>query len=925
MGSQAARDDDLRQRFGRAREPEVDVSAARLLARLQATVRGEPGELGRYRIIGRLGRGGFGEVYEAFDPLLQRRVALKVLRAAGMTAQLRHEARALAAIRHPNVVEVFEVGVHGGDLFVAMELVEGGDLAQWMATPRRIPEIVAVLLDAAAGLAAAHDGGLVHADFKPSNVLVGRDGRIKVADFGLAQPIEHGAVTTGDAAAGTASESSPKAGGTLPYMAPEQQRGAPASVRSDVFAFCATAFEVLSGQRAFAERTAVAQLEAKLAQARAPWASSVPEVLCDLIDRGLHPDPAQRPRDMHELMRELRRASKPTRLRSRVAIALAAVASMFAVLAQAERADGCRAAATLPAWSAAVHGAIAEPELDADARRLAAELDARRQSWLMARDTACQSSESHARAEALACLEGSRVRTQAFVDELATHDAPASFVGPMLRGLRELPRADDCALGAASPTVSAQDPTFVALVSGARAAMGAGELVRAQTLVTEALAFADASGDPIARADAMRARGVLAVEQYDIVGAQEALHAAYWLATSSGDDTTAALAAADLVLVAANYEGRVDAADTWRRHAEAALARLPATDALELHLVENLQQFYNEHGRLDDSLRSAERALVLAERVDGGRGPETIRAIRHHVDTLHLAGEYERALPLALALFDEARALFGEDHAETGLAELVLGNSYLNAGDAARGEIHLANALANGVRLYGRSSAFNITAMQNLASARSTLGRYQEAESLFVETLALIRATLGDRHRRYAWVLGAIGHVQTQLGRHAEAERTLGDALALWLELEVPPGFQVALTYSNLADVALARGDAAAARPLAERALATVEAAGAADHPMVATARANLGRALAAGGAHDEAVGPLRRAVEDLGRAGLTAEASYAGVWLGQSLAAAGRDAEAREVLEVALAHLRTHGPADAAAEAEAAVRALGR
>ena len=210
----------------------------------------------RYRIVGEVGRGGMGVVYEATDEALQRRVALKFVDALVSDDGRRHErllreGQALARLSHPNVVPVFDVGAHEGDVFVAMEFVEGVDLSQWLAQASRSrAEVLEVLLQAGRGLAHAHAVGLVHRDFKPHNVLVREDGCALVADFGLAlssrsedaslevspgrPPDDHVAssLTRPGAAAGTPA-----------YMAPEQGSRGSVGVRSDVFSFCVTAWE----------------------------------------------------------------------------------------------------------------------------------------------------------------------------------------------------------------------------------------------------------------------------------------------------------------------------------------------------------------------------------------------------------------------------------------------------------------------------------------------------------------------------------------------------------------------------------------------------------------------------------------------------------------------------------------------------------
>ncbi|HWB79625.1 MAG TPA: serine/threonine-protein kinase, partial [Nannocystaceae bacterium] len=198
--------------------------------------------VGRYLVIGRLGEGGGGEVFRAYDPELDRKVAIKRLRGSGEHARaIVHEARILAKLVHPNVVSVFDVGSDDGGAYVAMELVEGGDLAHWLAERRARAdgrEILRMLAAAGQGLAAAHAQGIVHGDVKPANIFVGNDGQIKVGDFGVARLARLGDGEQDAWARGV---------GTPRYMAPEQHHGGAPDRASDVYGFALTAWESLFG------------------------------------------------------------------------------------------------------------------------------------------------------------------------------------------------------------------------------------------------------------------------------------------------------------------------------------------------------------------------------------------------------------------------------------------------------------------------------------------------------------------------------------------------------------------------------------------------------------------------------------------------------------------------------------------------------
>ncbi|MFZ5441228.1 MAG: protein kinase domain-containing protein, partial [Myxococcota bacterium] len=261
--------------------------------------------VGRYVVLEFVGEGAMGRVYAAYDPVLDRKVALKLLHplADGPSAQERllREAKALAKVSHPHLVAVHDAGSFGDSVFLAMEFVEGQTLRAWLAAAKRTEaELVDVFAQAGRGLAAAHEAGLVHRDFKPENVLVGRDGRVRVSDFGLARelsaplPLEGPTPIRG----GAASTHTGALVGTPAYMAPEQLGGERADERADQFAFCVALAEALGGGRPFPENT--------LAQVRAGPKLTASARLTKVLTRGLSAEPAARYPSMSALLAALR-------------------------------------------------------------------------------------------------------------------------------------------------------------------------------------------------------------------------------------------------------------------------------------------------------------------------------------------------------------------------------------------------------------------------------------------------------------------------------------------------------------------------------------------------------------------------------------------------------------------------------------------
>ena len=288
--------------------------------------------LGTYEIRGELGRGGMGVVYLAHDPKLDRKVAIKVLRARRAdgsvtdadSARFLREARAIARLSHPNVITVHEANTAGRRNYVVMEYIHGRSMAEWLdgSEARDWREVLAKFLSAGRGLGAAHESGLVHRDFKPANVLLSDDGRVLVTDFGLArmtgekddedQPSEIGS----EPELVDDTQSLTRTGailGTPAYMAPEQHGGHIADRASDQYSFCVSLYEGLYGGRPFVEKSLDELTRAKLAGAIVdePRRSPVPRRIRRLITRGLAPEPEKRHESMHDLLVALSRASRP--------------------------------------------------------------------------------------------------------------------------------------------------------------------------------------------------------------------------------------------------------------------------------------------------------------------------------------------------------------------------------------------------------------------------------------------------------------------------------------------------------------------------------------------------------------------------------------------------------------------------------------
>jgi eukaryotic-like serine/threonine-protein kinase len=319
-------------------------------------------QVGRFVVLSRIGSGGMGVVFAAYDPKLDRKVALKLLHSpddpeiSGNDAQMRllREAQAIAQLSHPNVISVYDVGTYKSEVYIAMEFVEGSTLTGWLrGWERPWMDVLDKFVQAGKALVDAHAAGLVHRDFKPDNMLVGNDQRVRVMDFGLARwlyadgPVEEARslddeLEVSDSALDRRLTRTGTLLGTPRYMAPEQFAGAGADARSDQFSFCVALYEALYKQHPFEDSTAAGLLKSPATtQVRPPPQSSkVPAWLHKALLRGLSREPVDRYASMGALLRALAPAPRPRSRPPLIApLAVAAVAVLASVYLYKDRSD----------------------------------------------------------------------------------------------------------------------------------------------------------------------------------------------------------------------------------------------------------------------------------------------------------------------------------------------------------------------------------------------------------------------------------------------------------------------------------------------------------------------------------------------------------------------------------------------------------
>ncbi len=718
-------------------------------------------KLDRYVMRAVLGAGAMGQVWRAHDPVLTRDVAVKVIAgtaSSAMLERLAREARAMAKLSDPHVVGVFDVGTHQLDeqrrgMFIVMELVEGTTLAQWLTTPRTFAAIVDAFVQAGLGLTAAHDAGLVHRDFKPANVLVGDDGRVRVGDFGIARrgnEIEAAprelvedslAHELADTLAGSLTESGFVMGTPL-YMAPEQHRGEIADARSDQYAFCVALYEALAGVRPF-HGDASSIHAAKVSRQLQPPAREIPERLLAIVRRGLSPTPSERWPSMRALVAALR-----TRTKGRRGLALASVAAatIVGVVALAPSADAttCDELRRIDeAWGdtqrRTLHELLDESSgADAASRAITA-IDAHAEALRGELVAGCGASATGA------CLRDATTQLVTTLDSLATDGRAARDAIATVRGLPD-PRACADERGPAPPELAAirdQGAT-------AHALSNAGQLDRAIAMAEDAREQSVALGPvgaPIAAQLAYRIgtmRDDLGLDALAATSFEEA----HYGAMNVDDDRLAASAAIRLSLLFTESGNHTDA-EVWRRHARATSARasFDACESIEYEMYE--AAIDSLHYELDDGLRR------LTALVDRCRRDECERlcliAMSNRAEVLEQLGRPEEAVAVRREVVAGQRDVYGADSNQVALAELGLAESLLEANESTEALATIERTIPRLDALLGRAHPSLAHAYVLLAQVKGRLGDTVGAVAAAKEALALGEQFFdGDARRREA-------------------------------------------------------------------------------------------------------------------------------------------------------------------------------
>ncbi len=783
--------------------------------------------LGRYVVDGLLGAGGMGLVYAAYDPELDRKVALKMLRtpaAGGPEARERllREARAMARLTHPNVVAVHDVGAHEGQLFLAMEFIEGITLRSWLRRASRpAREVLRALAQAGRGLAAAHAVGVVHRDVKPATVLVDHRGRVCVTAFGLARAALGGGPAAGGGGPGEAPGARPGAEGEAPgarpgaegapssatrsgaltgtpaYMAPELYRGEAASAKSDQFSFCVMLYEALYRQRPFEGPTwrelADAVVSGKLREPPPRAGAPVPVRARRALLRGLSVEPADRFPSIDALLEAL--TDEPGARRRRLAAALGAGLALAAlpVALRHGRPDAgqlCgRAELRLAgAWGEGRKGAVREAFLATgkpfapDAwRGVEGAIDGYARAWAAARQDACEA--THVRGEQsaelldlrMACLDDRAKDLGALADVFARADA--DVVIKALGAAQSLaplaPCADARALRArVRPPSGAAAERATALrgeLGRAQALADAGKYREALPLAAGAVEGAEALGYLPVLAEALHQHGRMLARSGDVKASEATLRRAITAADAAGDDATRALAYSGLLFNLGALQAKGEFVPLLNEQAQAALARAGGDPGIDGLRRNNFAASLRRQGRFDEARAEYEGALPLLERAYGAESRQLLVNL-YGLGNTHLSRkDLDAARDAFQRYLERSERALGPHHPSvaeglSGLATVLM--TQLRFAEAGS---HLERALTIMEGAFGPESQVLTPYLDNLGSALSEQGRYDESLACFRRSLALTERQLGPDHPLLLWPLTGLGEAWLNLGDRAQA------------------------------------------------------------------------------------------------------------------------------------------------------------
>ncbi len=784
-----------------------------------------------------------GQVYSAYDPELDRKVAVKLVplregsaEAAGEDqSRLMREARAMARLAHPNVVAVFDVGTYGDRIFIAMELVAGKTLNAWLAERRPgWRQVLSVFVEAGRGLAAAHEAGIVHRDFKPTNVLVGNDGRPRVTDFGLAR---------GEGGSGEVMSSGPFAAvpspatqdrqsaltavgavmGTPSFMSPEQMDGHGVDTRSDQFSYCVALYEALYGELPFSGTTLDerAQRISRGEVKPAARGRHVPFRLRAILLRGLSARPEDRFASMDDLLKAVARflLSRRRRAVAGVVVLIGLVLAGSRMLAA--RAEGrCVdvAARLTGAWDPRTKAAVRKA-FDASGRPYASDawrgteriLDAWTREWAAQAFTTCDAVRRDPQAKLpmrqQACLDEDLLELKELTELLSAADAKlvrvavgaASALSPVARCAdpTRLPALDD----SPDETVRRRLAALRQRLAEATALRDAGQYARGIPICEDLVRAAKAPADDVLLAEATLELGFLQLDAGNTRTAIQALEEADMAGDAAGLDWIRTTAAVNLVY--ANYLiDDLGGAHAWLDRAQIRLKRLGGDEALQIRLLLNEATVLGEESQFRESIRRYQTVLARAKSFYGVEHPVVAEVAYDLAEELGEAGDWDAARSAAEDALRTHELVFGKDHPDTQIASAMMADTLLGQGDYDRA-LSLARASLRSEEREYEPDHFRIGEVAHTYGlALLAHGDRETAATELGRARRIFEKTFGEDDWTTAWVITDQGVAARAAGDRTRAAALAREALSI-LEHEKTRRDLVALPLRLLGDLAL--------------------------------------------------------------------------------------------------------------------------
>jgi len=903
----------------------LDAEAMEIRSSVRQGLFGEdaPMKIGRFDVVSRLGRGGMGIVYEGYDPQLDRRLAIKVMRAPAFALEadpkraqrLLREAQATAKLSHPNVVTVYEVGSIGDSVYMAMEYVDGQTLRQWSRYKARSwKEIVEVFIQAGRGLVHAHGAGLVHRDFKPDNVMIDAEGRVRVLDFGLARLT--GVEVSVDTV--TTEEKSPSVDmltvtgmvlGTPAYMAPEQRRSRSAVAASDQYGFCVTLHEALYGRRP------------PHPDDDDPPSTNIervgPAALRRIIERGLEIEPQDRFASMAVLVARLEALVGSRRwalaLGGVGALSLAALMWPGAAATSEEEEEPCvdHAAQAAAVWNDERRDALAEhfdrvPRAFAEDvwPRIARDVDARVQAWTAASEQSCRAT----RVEGTQSEDVRLWRSLCLGAQLRRLDA---LLGVLQRGnettlvqastsIAALDEAAMCSADRAgrSHVVWPSDPNTIeklqALELELAIASAERNTLRYEEGIAQAKAVAASAAElqfPPLVAQALRVQADLEIRAGRPAEAEATLTAAIEEAEAGHDDEGVARAWIALVHVVGEELARIDEAKRMFPLVKGAVVRAGNPGHLRGRWLSNKAIVHDIAGEFDESVALFEEALEIDERTYGADHPLVARTLHGLARALRNRGDVAESLAYTQRAKEIAEARFGPRHPEVATQLTAIGSAHGALGEHEQASAAFDLALTILRDALGPDHARVGAAHHNLGASYLQAKRDDEAVPHFERAIAIDRATLGEDHPHRVPALYGLAMVHLTQDDHDAAQSLFSEGLEILERAWGRTHPDLSYVLVGLGRVAAARGDHELAIEHYERVLSILEPAIGSDHPRLVAAQVELAESLLAQERPEQALEAYEAALAIVGR-GRNEPAQAAEVEFGvaETLVVLGRD-----------------------------------